>query len=108
MRRHKIDILNITEDKKDEDGFHEQKWSAITDNPIWADVADITSRDYYASNAEKREQIIRCNISYRDDIDQSMRINWKNKIYKIERIYQSDYRKGFLEIDARQTEGTED
>ncbi|MEL7568949.1 MAG: phage head closure protein [Eubacteriaceae bacterium] len=100
--------MNITEDIKDADGFHEQKWTSITDNPIWADVTDLASRDYYASNAEKKEQTIRCNIAYRDDVDQSMRLNWKGKVYKIERIYQGDYRKSFLEIDAKLIEGTED
>lgn len=108
MRRHKIEIKKITGKTTDADGFDTPVWTSITAAPIWADVLDQGSKEFYAAQAEKREHIIRCNIAYRNDIDDGMRIIWKSKVYEIIRSYNADYRNNSTDIDGRLIEGTVD
>ena len=100
MRRHKIDILKFTR-TTDADGYAVDVWQPITAKSLWANVTDLGSREFYSANAEQREHIIRCNIAYRNDVDESMRIRWKNEDYEIIRGYNGDYRSGFIDLDAR-------
>lgn len=107
MRRHKIDILEVTR-TKDADGFSIDTWNPISSTPLWANVIDQGSREFYASNAEVRSHIIRCNIAYRSDVTDSMRIRWKGKDYQIIRAYNGDYRQNGIDLDGELIEGSVD
>ena len=104
MRRHKIDIMDLTV-TKDADGYAINTWQELTASPLWADITDQSSREFYAANAEMREHIIRCNISFRNDVDETMRIKWNDKYYEIIRIYNGKYKRNSIDIDARSING---
>ncbi len=86
---------------QDGDGYAVTVLTPITENPIWANVVDQSSKEFYSANSEQREQIIRCNIAYRNDINTGMLVKWRNKDYEIIRIYEGDHRNNFVDLDAK-------
>ena len=75
--------LNHTQDR-DENGYpigKSEVW--ITYRSLWAKVTPVAARDLVLTQAEATEVTARLKIRYRTDINTSMRILWKNKIYSI-------------------------
>lgn len=49
----------------------------------WADIKTMQGREYFAAAAIRAEQTYRFIIRYRQDIDTSMKIRFKNRIFDI-------------------------
>lgn len=103
MRRHKIEIMQSNDDR-DEQGFPVENWEPIC-SPVWADVRDVSGKEFYGADTEKRQKLITCNISYRKDITNDMQVRFDGEMYNIKRIYQGDYRRLDLNLDCQLVEG---
>lgn len=80
--RHKVEIQTKSVASRDEDGFIlPNAW--ITYKELWAKVTPVAARDLALGQSELTEVTARLKIRYRTDIDTTMRVLWKDKIYSI-------------------------
>lgn len=81
--RHKVIIQSIGEGGRDEDGFIiPSSWTTYRN--LWAKVTPVAARDLAIGQSELSEITARMKIRYRTDINTSMRVIWKDKIYSIQ------------------------
>lgn len=95
--RHRVKILENPAGKVNENGFAVKEWSVIT--TVWASVKG-SSREYFSAAAIQKENMIKIKIRYRKDIDQSNRLEFRDKQYDIESIDNINFENRFLEIMA--------
>lgn len=68
--------------------------------PLWAEVRFLKGRNLYSARAANVKTDVEFIIRYREDIDEKMRVNYKNQNYNIEGIIPLDAHEGFLMIQA--------
>ena len=103
--KHEITILYETVNT-DSDGFDIKTWKAF--RTVWAAVKDLSGRSFYALNAEQQTKAITCVIWYRTDINESMRVKFRDEIYRIKRIYQGTYDNKQMSLDCELIKGIKD
>ena len=72
-------------DERDENGFYVDRameWHSY--RTLWAKVTPVAARDLAIGQSELTEITARMKIRYRTDINTSMRVIWKGKIYSIQ------------------------
>lgn len=80
--RHRITVQAFTDDERDEDGFEiEPTWVDYT--KLWAKVTPLSSKDLISAQSDQSEVVARMKIRYREDIDTTMRVIWKGRIFAI-------------------------
>lgn len=80
--RHRVVIQKITNGGFNNHGFEiDAGW--IDFKTLWAKVTPVSAKDLISSQAEQSEVVARLKIRYRTDIDTTMRIVWKNRIFAI-------------------------
>ena len=80
--RHKVEIQSKGEGGRDEDGYElPNAWT--TYKQLWAKVTPVAARDLVLTQSEQTEVTARLKIRYRTDINTTMRVLWKDKIYSI-------------------------
>lgn len=80
--RHRITVQSITDGGRDEDGFEiESAWSDYI--KLWAKITPLSSKDLISAQADQSEVVARMKIRYREDIDTTMRVIWKGRIFAI-------------------------
>lgn len=80
--RHRVEIQSLGEGGRDEDGFYlPRSWTTYKN--LWAKVTPVAARDLAIGQSELSEVTARLKIRYRTDINTSMRVLWKDKIYSI-------------------------
>ncbi|MGB9813526.1 MAG: phage head closure protein [Thermovenabulum sp.] len=97
--RHRITLqkkMNIV----DADGFTTQQWQDVA--TVWAAVENLHGREYWEAAAVQAENTVKFTIRYRPDVDQTMRILFKGKVYNILSVDNIKYRNEFIEIKARE------
>lgn len=81
--RHKVEIQSKGEGGRDEDGYElPNAWT--TYKQLWAKVTPVAARDLALGQSELSEITARLKIRYRTDINTTMRVLWKDKIYSIQ------------------------
>lgn len=81
--RHRVVIQSKGEGGRDEDGHPlPNEWT--TYKTLYAKVTPVSARDLALSQSEVTEIVARMKIRYRTDIDTSMRVLWKDRIYTID------------------------
>lgn len=102
MKNKKISILHYVEGT-DDDGFPVQQWEPLAEN-IWAYYRSASGNEFYAAAEVQQKVEAIFQINYRDDIDASMKILYKDKEYNITRIDDFEGNKTDLKIYAYYTE----
>lgn len=97
--RHRI-TLQKKVDVIDSDGFTTQQWQDVA--TVWAAVENLHGREYWEAAAIQAENTVKFTIRYRQDVDQTMRIVFKKKVYNILSVDNIRYRNEFIEIKARE------
>ncbi|EMS74021.1 phage head closure protein [Ruminiclostridium cellobioparum] len=92
--------------EKDKDGFSNKEWNDFLS--IWANVKDLSGSAFYQLNSEQQVKTITCKVRYNNKIDESMRVIYRNEIYKVIRIYQGNYKDNFMYIDCQIIKGVKD
>lgn len=82
--RHRITIQRPARSQNPETGAITQTWEDVA--PVWASVEPLSAREFIAAQSTQSRVTARIVIRYRDDIDASMRILHKGKIYNIEGV----------------------
>jgi len=89
----KIDIT-------DNEGFTKPDWDDVA--TVWAAVENLHGREYWEAAAIQAENTVKFTIRYRPDVDQTMRIIFRGKVYNILSVDNIKYRNEFIEIKARE------
>lgn len=84
----------------DEEGFATQTWQDVA--TVWAAVENLYGREYWQAAAIQAENTVKFTIRYRNDIDHTMRIKLKDKLYNIIFIDNIKYQNKFIEIKAQE------
>lgn len=79
----RVTILKY-EDVENEYNFTQKK--LIPFLRIWARIEPLRGKDYYEQYKDKTEDFIKITVRYRESIDNSMLIKYKNKLYEINTI----------------------
>ena len=81
--RHKVVIQHKGKGGRDEDGYSlPNTWTTYKN--LWAKVTPVAARDLVLTQSEQTEITARLKIRYRTDINTTMRVLWKDKIYSIQ------------------------
>ena len=81
--RHKVVIQSKGKGGRDEDGYSlPNTWTTYKN--LWAKVTPVAARDLVLTQSEQTEVTARLKIRYRTDINTTMRVLWKDKIYSIQ------------------------
>lgn len=81
--RNRITVQAFTDGGRDEDGFEiEAAWSDYIN--LWAKITPLSSKDLISAQADQSEVVARMKIRYREDIDTTMRVIWKGRIFAID------------------------
>lgn len=67
---------------------------------VWAECRFLRGRNFFAAKAANVKTNVEFIIRYRDDLDETMRIKYDNKFYKIEGIIPLDSTKMYISINA--------
>lgn len=104
LLRHRITLqkfMVIT----DPDGFITQQWQDVA--TVWAAVENLHGREYWEAASVQAENTVKFTIRYRPDVDQTMRIVFRGKIYNIISVDNIKYRNEYIEIKAKELVGNE-
>ncbi len=77
---HRVQIQKF-EKTRNEYGHFDETW--VDHVKLWARVTHLSGRDLISAQAMQSETIARLKIRYRDNIDSTMRVVYKNRIYAI-------------------------
>lgn len=82
--RHKVQLQDeqITQDAN----TGEMKKSWVTVASLWSEIVPMSGREFMAAAAEQSEVRGRIVIRYREDVDASMRIVYRGKVYAIHAV----------------------
>ena len=79
--RHRIQI-QLKTSGRDEDNYPiDEQWEDY--KTLWSKVTHLSGRDLVAAQAAQSETVARLKINYRTDIDTTMRVIFKGRIYAI-------------------------
>lgn len=95
--RHRITIQRLITEIN-ENGFEIEQWQNY--KSVWASIANLHGREYYAAAAINAENTMKFIIRYTEGIENSMRIFFKYKTYNIISIDNIKYRNQYIEIKA--------
>lgn len=101
--KHRITFL-IPPGGKDEDGFPINEWTAFK-KPIWAAIKTLKGKAFYEAAADQLQDMKTFGIRYRKDVDDSMRIRHKDKVYKIISMNNDDENNQWWTIHVREIKG---
>lgn len=81
--RHRVTIQHYVAGGRDEDGFEtEGSWQEYI--KLWAKVTPLSAKDLISAKADQSEVVARMKIRYREDIDTTMQVIWKGRVFSIQ------------------------
>lgn len=91
----------------DEDGFpiENKEWKPF--KPVWAEIKTLKGKEFYQAASDQLQDVKQIGIRYRNDVDENMRIQHKNKIYKIISMNNDDENNQWLTIQVREVSENE-
>lgn len=99
--KHRITI-QVLETLTNENGFEIETWVDFRD--LWAAVTNLYGREYFAAAAVQAEKTVKFTIRFINEIDESMRIKFREKQYNITSIDNIKYANKFIEIKAMEVD----
>jgi len=102
--RHRI-LLQRPETIPDDKGNRKTLW--ITYATVYASMADVSGRDFFAAQSYQAQDIVTFGIRWRNDLNVSHRIATvrDGQDYRIEQINRLGYKGDFMHIKARLVQG---
>ncbi|KAB2953724.1 phage head closure protein [Heliorestis acidaminivorans] len=85
---------------KTANGFEVESWQDVC--TLWASVSNLRGREFFAAAAVQAEKTVKFTIRYQKDIDSSMRILFRGKVYNITALDNINYENKYMEIKARE------
>lgn len=80
---HRITIQHYVAGGRDEDGYPiEGSWQEY--KQLWAKVTPLSAKDLISAQADQSEVVARMKIRYREDINTTMQVIWKGRIFSIQ------------------------
>lgn len=79
--RHKVSLQRYEETVDAATGARDKAWVEVA--KVWAEIAPLSARDFIQSAALQSQVTTRITIRYRENVDASMRIAHRGKIYDI-------------------------
>lgn len=81
--RHRVTIQRCISGGRDEDG-HVLPSEWVQHKKLWAKITPLSSKDLIGAQAAQSEVVARMKIRYRTDIDTTMRVIWKGRMFAID------------------------
>jgi SPP1 family predicted phage head-tail adaptor len=103
--RHRIELQRQSRVQDGETGEETVTW--VEAARLWASVEPLSAREFVASAAKQSQVTTRITIRYRSDIDATMRILHRGRIFNIEGVL-SDRESGLEYLTLPCSEGTND
>lgn len=95
----RVTILRQTEENGN---YNEPLDGLISVATVWAAIEPLRGREYFAAMAEHADVTTRIRIRYRDDIDRTMRVQYKDTEFEILHIIHVDYAKKELQLMCKE------
>lgn len=93
--RHKVVIQRYNNGAKDKAGFElPSQW--VEHASIWSKITPLSSNDLISAQSEQSEVTARMKVRYRTDIDTTMRVIWKGRIFAISSQGLDDNEDGYI------------
>lgn len=99
--KHKVVIQKYVNGVND-NGFEEETWQDY--KTVWAFVSNLYGREYFEAAAIQAEKTVKFTIRFINEIDESMRIKFREKQYNITSIDNIKYENKFMEIKAMEVD----
>lgn len=103
--RHKVALQRPIRTQNPDTGSVSTTWETIAN--VWASVEPLSAREFIAAQAVQSEISARITIRYRPDVDATMRILHRGRIYNIQGVL-SDPRSGLEYLTLPCSEGVND
>lgn len=104
--RHRVVIQSKSEGSRNEYGdFVPSDWT--TYKTLWSKITPVAARDLAIGQAELTEVTARMKIRYRTDINTSMRVLWKDRVYSIQSEGLDDNEDGYTYTTFNLSSGVE-
>lgn len=101
--KHTVTFQRFTTVAND-NGFEEEAW--VDFKTVWAKVENLHGREYFEAAAVKAEKTVKFTIRFIKDIDERMRIKFRDKHYNITSIDNIKYANKFIEIKAMEVDNS--
>ena len=101
--RHRITFQSLVT-TTNENGFEIELWIGFKET--WSAITNLHGREYFQAAAIQAENTVKFTIRYTDEIDETMRILFKDEQYNIISIDNIKYSNKFIEIKAREVDGS--
>lgn len=98
--RHKIEIQSETGVKDPDSGEIIPGWTTFA--RVWAEVADLSGREFWDSQQVQSEVSTRVRIRYLDGVKPTMRVIHGSRTLQIEAVIDPDGRRRELQLMARE------
>jgi len=86
----RVDLVDSNGDAiQDQNGQQEYIWQTVAE--IWAAVEALSAREFIAAQTTESKVVARITIRYRQDLNYSMRILFRGKVYNIEGVLPDKY-----------------
>ncbi|MCD8502943.1 MAG: phage head closure protein [Bacillaceae bacterium] len=97
--RHRITLQKLTV-STNSNGFEVATWEEL--KTVWAAVSNLQGREFFAAAAVQAENTVKFIIRYLPEVDTTMRIVFRDKVYNISAIDNIQYKNKYMEIKARE------
>ncbi|KLU76033.1 phage head closure protein [Clostridium botulinum] len=99
--KHRVIFQRFTTVVND-NGFEEEAWQDF--KIVWAAISNLHGREYFEAAAIQAEKTVKFTIRFIKEIDESMRIKFREKQYNITSIDNIKYANKFIEIKAMEVD----
>ncbi|EHN13437.1 phage head closure protein [Clostridium sporogenes] len=99
--KHRVTFQRFTTVVND-NGFEEETWQDY--KTVWASVSNLYGREYFEAAAIQEENTVKFTIRFIKEINESMRIKFRDKQYSITSIDNIKYENKFIEIKAMEVD----
>ena len=93
--KHRITLQKLIT-TTNENGFSEESY--VDDKELWASIRNLYGKEFYEAAAVQKEMTVKFIIRVTSDLDETMRILFKGKIYNITSIDNIRYENKYIEI----------
>lgn len=101
--RHRVTIQHKAYTRQGQSGVPIYDWSDLA--TVWASVEPLSVREFIASHATQGELTARITMRHRADVDETMRLTFRGKVYNIEGVL-DDPKSGLEYMTLAVSEGT--
>ena len=93
--KHRITLQKLIT-TTNENGFSEESY--VDYKEVWASIRNLYGKEFYEAAAVQKEMTVKFIIRVTSDLDETMRILFKGKIYNITSIDNIRYENKYIEI----------